>query len=1106
MMVLIAFFTTTTAWAAVRIGDISYELDDNSLTAEIVQYCYLSGNVILPTQVIYNDKTYRVTRIGAHAFSGCNLTSIVIPEGVVHINQNPFTLSNQNLTSVTFPESLLSIYAGVSTFENGIPYNDNLPDGPVYFGHVLCGYRKNGVWIKFTPEEANNITSIQVSPGTKGIAGFAFSDFVNLNSVTLPEGLKCIEQGAFKGCTSLTTITLPSTLEYIGESAFDGCTNLTTINFPDGVKHIGYHAFNGTAWLDAQPDGPVYLGNWLLEVKGTPANNIAVSVRPGTRGICALGEKVTQIAIPEGVKYFDPEFRVMNELWGYQYGQATWQKFDLEHVFCLAAPNEISYMWRGEEYTVASRNSAINSTATFHVADASKWSKFAERGLTVDNMDNLIHGTCGAAGHEDDVTWDYDPFTQVITIAGTGEMMDDPCNVSHGIVGERWYPFCDGIQTININNGVTYIGQRAFYRCINVAEINATASIDAIGQYSFANDGMPWYDVQHDGLIYLESVVWRFKGDKSEDAEKIPIILKEGTKGIAEAAFTGCHNIVSFTFPASLTHVGKLAFTANNNVTDVYCYANPDNLTWGKTNNIFKKKNTLFHVQAEHLSTYLEKWDKLNDPNGTNIQVTFVGDLPKPIRTTDDWNALAAKIASGNTGEEVKYYCLENDITVTTMLGTSDHPFTGTFIGNDHTITLNLNQPGEQSMAPFRYIQNATIRDLIVEGNVSGARHSSGLVGSTVGGTNVIENCVINANITCSEAYCGGIVGHGGNSANYTLRGCVFNGSFGGSASTVGTLWGWSDAGTTLAISDCIDMSSTTHCIGNGAGTITVQNTYYTNPTKLTVGTRYWSAELQGTRAYSNATLPTNIGDAIKNYGSVVSYTSGLGYDERYYNQWASNPQPVMVTFCKEGYSTYYDSQYDMTLTAGMKARIITAKAGGNTLTYQTIADGDLIDVATEVVPAGTAVLLQVAPTDGAQTIKLTMTAPSAAAIGQNNLLYGSDEATTTTGGDQYYKLSYNRDGNEKTIGWYWGAQDAGAFTSGAHKAWLALPSNGQHAPLHFIGLPGFYEGTTDVVLIPYQPVQSVDVWYDIYGRKFNEQPTTSGLYIHNGKTVMIIK
>ena len=209
------------------------------------------------------------------------------------------------------------------------------------------------------------------------------------------------------------------------------------------------------------------------------------------------------------------------------------------------------------------------------------------------------------------------------------------------------------------------------------------------------------------------------------------------------------------------------------------------------------------------------------------------------------------------------------------------------------------------------------------------------------------------------------------------------------------------------------------------------------------------------------------------------------------------------VTLAKEGYSTYYNSLADAVLPAGMKARIITAKAGGQTLTYQTVADGDLSAAATNKVPAGTAVMLQVAPAAATQNINMTLTAPAVSGIGLDNLLHGSDIETTTTGGSQYYKLSYNRDGDNKTIGWYWGAQDAGAFTSGAHKAWLALPSNGQHAPVMGIGLPDFYEGTTDVTIIPY-PTKQDDVWYDIYGRKLNGEPTAKGVYIHDGQTIMI--
>ena len=209
------------------------------------------------------------------------------------------------------------------------------------------------------------------------------------------------------------------------------------------------------------------------------------------------------------------------------------------------------------------------------------------------------------------------------------------------------------------------------------------------------------------------------------------------------------------------------------------------------------------------------------------------------------------------------------------------------------------------------------------------------------------------------------------------------------------------------------------------------------------------------------------------------------------------------VTFAKEGYSTYYNSLCDAVLPAGMKARIVTAKADGQALTYETIADGDLYDATTDVVPAGTAVMLQVAPANTSQSIDLTLTVPTAAAISQDNLLHGSDAAATTTGGDLFYKLSYNTSG--QNIGWYWGAQDGGAFTSGAHKAWLALPSSAQHAALRSIGLPEFNESTTDVLLIPY-PAQAEqpDVWYDMFGRKLEEEPTVEGIYIHNGQTIMI--
>ena len=63
-------------------------------------------------------------------------------------------------------------------------------------------------------------------------------------------------------------------------------------------------------------------------------------------------------------------------------------------------------------------------------------------------------------------------------------------------------------------------------------------------------------------------------------------------------------------------------------------------------------------------------------------------------------------------------------------------------------------------------------------GSVSGSTHTSGLVGFTDGDSNTqntIENCLVQANVTCS-AHFGGLVGHGLNS-KVVITGCAFTGN-----------------------------------------------------------------------------------------------------------------------------------------------------------------------------------------------------------------------------------------------------------------------------------------------------------------------------------------
>ena len=226
------------------------------------------------------------------------------------------------------------------------------------------------------------------------------------------------------------------------------------------------------------------------------------------------------------------------------------------------------------------------------------------------------------------------------------------------------------------------------------------------------------------------------------------------------------------------------------------------------------------------------------------------------------------------------------------------------------------------------------------------------------------------------------------------------------------------------------------------------------------------------------------------------------------------------VTFAKEGYSTYFNSRHDAVLAKGMKARIVTAKGDGGTLTYETIADGYVgsdeseqaeTGVTAATVPAGTAVLLQREESATAQDIVVDLVATADTRdFTATNLLHGSDVAATTTGEGKHYKLSCGQTGgaNANILGWYWGAADGAPFTSGAHKAWLVLPAS---ALAHsYFGLPDDNNTETGigekVIINSEKYTSAAQGWYSLDGRRLNGQPTAKGVYIHNGRKVVLNK
>ena len=138
--------------------------------------------------------------------------------------------------------------------------------------------------------------------------------------------------------------------------------------------------------------------------------------------------------------------------------------------------------------------------------------------------------------------------------------------------------------------------------------------------------------------------------------------------------------------------------------------------------------------------------------------------------------------------------------------------------------------------------------------------------------------------------------------------------------------------------------------------------------------------------------------------------------------------RPVTVTSAEYG-TLYYEN---VALEVPTGAEAYTVKVADEKLVRsKTYNAGD-------VIAAGTAVVVK------ATANSYAFTASDVEGVGDdNNLLKGSDVAATTTGPDgcKFYKLSLDASNTAGTVGFYWGAADGAAFTSGAHKAYLVIPS-----------------------------------------------------------------
>jgi len=98
-------------------------------------------------------------------------------------------------------------------------------------------------------------------------------------------------------------------------------------------------------------------------------------------------------------------------------------------------------------------------------------------------------------------------------------------------IGEGAFMGC-GLTSMTIPNSVISIGREAFSGCTSLASITIPESVVSIGNQAFYNTA--WLNNQPDGLVYINKIVYQYKGLMPEGTK---IVLKDGTLGISGGAF-----------------------------------------------------------------------------------------------------------------------------------------------------------------------------------------------------------------------------------------------------------------------------------------------------------------------------------------------------------------------------------------------------------------------------------------------------------------------------------------------------------------------------------------------------------------------------------------
>lgn len=265
---------------------LTYSINGDKSSVTVTGYTETPpSNLIIPNTVPYENKEYKVTHIGEHAFfespeietiqfsknlfkiefaafSYCqNITHIIFEDGLGIIDKLSFN-NCMNLKSIKISKSVKLI--GPAAFMEcsnlqSIEVDEENENFSSYEG-VL--YNKNRSELIHCP---GILETIDIPNSVDKIGDYAFWQHENIISVSIPNSVTSIGTGAFMECKRLNSLNIPSSISSISNAAFDKSYSIRNIICKD--KRPNPYLYNSNIFEDE-----VYMFATLEIPTGSKAN------------------------------------------------------------------------------------------------------------------------------------------------------------------------------------------------------------------------------------------------------------------------------------------------------------------------------------------------------------------------------------------------------------------------------------------------------------------------------------------------------------------------------------------------------------------------------------------------------------------------------------------------------------------------------------------------------------------------------------------------------------------------------------------------------------------------------------------------------------------